>query len=441
MHSQMSAFIPFPLPPTPAIPDAVCHDIRDHGAVSGGDVLNTAAIAAAIDACAARGGGRVLVPAGVWLTGPVHLRSRIELHLEKGAELRFSRDPAHYLPVVFQQRGGIRCHNYSPLIYARGCHDVALTGAGVLEGQGDAWWPWKLAQPGMVDLFRANTLRTPVPERVYGTPAHGVRPPFFQAIECRDVLVEGVTFRNSPSWTIHPVWCENVTVRGVTVTNPPHAHNTDGIDPDGCRNVLVEHCLVDTGDDGICLKSGREPDAWEAGKPCENVVVRHCRVFSAHGGFVIGSETAGGIANVLVHDCDFDGTDIGVRVKTQAGRGAFIKNIQVERVRMSRIAKEAILVTLRYDGEPLDRASAAATDARVPDVRDMLFRDIESAGSRIGLRLEGLPGHPLRSLRFEHLRLVAETDVVSEDVADLTTRDVVITRPEAAVPAGGSSRS
>lgn len=430
----MSPFIPFPLPSAPSIPDGPCRDIRDHGAVPGGEVLNTAAIAAAIDACAAQGGGRVLVPAGVWLTGPVHLRSRIELHLEKGAELRFSRDPAHYLPVVFQQRGGIRCHNYSPFIYARGCHDVALTGAGVLEGQGDAWWPWKLAQPGMVDLFKANALRTPVAERVYGTPGHGVRPPFFQAIECRDVLVEGVTFRNSPSWTIHPVWCENVTVRGVTVTNPPHAHNTDGIDPDGCRNVLIEHCLVDTGDDGICLKSGREPDAWEAGKPCENVVVRHCRVLSAHGGFVIGSETAGGISNVLVHDCDFDGTDIGVRVKTQAGRGAFIKNIQVERVRMSRIAKEAILVTLRYDGEPLDRAASPGAIPRVPDVRDMLFRDIESAGSRIGLRLEGLPGHPLRSLCFEHLRLVAGTDIVSEDVVGLTTHDVAIVHPEA----GGS---
>lgn len=423
----MSVFTPFPLPARPIIPASRCYNIRDHGAQAGGAFLNSIAIATAIEVCSAHGGGRVVVPSGVWLTGAIHLLSQVELHLEAGAELRFSRDPSHYLPVVYQQRGGVRCYNYSPFIYARNCHDIALTGYGVLEGQGDTWWPWKHAQPGMTDLFAANLQQRPVSDRVYGTPEQGVRPAFFQAIDCQDVLIEDVVFRNSPAWTIHPVWCENVTIRGVTVTNPAHAHNTDGIDPDGCRNVLVEHCLVDTGDDGICLKSGREPDAWETGLPCENVVVRHCRVRSAHGGFVIGSETASGIANVLVHDCDFDGTDIGVRVKSRAGRGAFIKKVQIERIRMRGIRDEAILVTLRHDGEPLGRSSNALASKRVPDLRDFLFRDIESTGSRVGLRLEGLPDHPLRSLHFRNVRISAETEQVSEHVDDLVMHEVALT--------------
>ncbi len=416
----MSVFTPFPLPPRPTIP-ALSVNIREHGAQPGGEVLNTAAIAAAIDSCSLRGGGRVVVPPGLWLTGAIHLCNHVELHVEEGAELRFSQDPAHYLPVVYQQRGGIRCFNYSPFIYARRCHDIAVTGSGILNGQGATWWPWKHAQPGMVHLFAANRERLPVEQRVYGTPEHGVRPPFLQAIGCRDVLVEGVTFLNSPSWTLHPVGCENVTVRGVTIKNPPEAHNTDGIDPDGCRNVLVEHCHVDTGDDAICLKSGREPDAWDAGSPCENVVVRHCHVLAGHGGFVIGSETAAGVRNVLVHDCTFDGTDIGVRIKTRAGRGAFIRNVQVDNVSMRRIQKEAVLVTLRYGGEALDGAVGELKD--VPDVRDILLRGLRCDHAGTAVRLAGLPGHPLRSIRFESVVIHAGEGLVQEDVEGLVLKD------------------
>jgi polygalacturonase len=417
----VSVFVPFELPPRPAIPPRQV-DIRDHGAQPGGDILNTLAIAAAIRSCSEQGGGRVVIPPGVWLTGPIHFRSHIELHLEAGAELRFSQDPADYLPVVYQQRAGIRCHNYSPFLYAHRHHDIALTGSGVLNGQGAAWWPWKQAQPGMSSLFQANALGTPVEERIYGTLEAGVRPPFFQAFDCKTILIEGVTFRDSPSWTIHPVWCDDLTIRAVTVLNPEKAPNTDGIDPDGCCNVLVEDCLVDTGDDGICLKSGRDRDAWESDRPCKNVLIRHCRVLSAHGGFVIGSEMSAGVHNVLVHDCEFDGSDVGIRIKTRAGRRGSVTHVQVERIAMRNIRREAIYVTLRYNGEQLEPAISTPVD--VPLISEILLREIRCESADVALALEGLPGHPIRSVTLEDLALTARRGVVYEEVENLTTRRV-----------------
>ncbi|HEY9248449.1 MAG TPA: glycoside hydrolase family 28 protein [Rariglobus sp.] len=429
----MQIFRSFDLPSRPDIPPGAKVDIRDHGARPGGEFLNTRSIADAIKACADKGGGRVVVPAGVWLTGPVHFRSRIELHLEEGAELLFSTNPTDYLPVVYQQRGGVRCYNYSPFVYARDCHDIALTGKGVLNGQGQSWWPWVLNQPGMVDLFKANAGRTPVEKRIYGTPEQGVRPPFFQAIDCRDVLLEDVTFRNSPSWTVHPVWCENLTLRRVSVENPKHiqrkngrgyGNNTDGIDPDGCRDVLIEDCVVNTGDDGICLKSGRDQDAWEVGRACENVVIRRCRVLAGHGGFVIGSEMSAGVRNVLVQDCEFDGTDVGVRIKTVPGRRGVIQDIQIERVRMKNIRNQAIIVTKRYNGNSLDQPSDAPAD--MPAIRDILMRDLRCDSARIAIDLLGLPAYPLRDITLENIVIDAREAGRIEAVENLTSRNVTV---------------
>ena len=257
--------VPFEMPGyvEPEFPDRT-FPITDFGASEGGTVLNTRAIADAIAACDQAGGGRVLVPAGIWLTGPVHLQSRVNLHVAEGAELRFSQTFADYLPVVYIQRGGTRCYNYSPLIYARNCTDIAVTGTGTLNGQGQVWWPWKTKQPGMTRLFEMGAKQVPVEQRVFGTEADGVRPPFIQPIDCRNVLLEGFTLVNGPSWNIHPVTCENVTVRGVSVkTMGP---NNDGIDPDSCRNVIIEDCFLDTGDDCICLKAGHTRDRSGPGR-------------------------------------------------------------------------------------------------------------------------------------------------------------------------------
>lgn len=404
-------------PRLPEIPERNV-DIRDHGALADGRMLNTQAIAAAIAAAHSAGGGRVVVPAGAWLTGPIHFKDRIELHLEEGAELRFSQNPDDYLPVVFMQRGGAWCYNYCPFIYGRDCQDVALTGKGTLNGQGESWWPWKKQQPGMLRLREMVADRVPFAERVFGTVEAGVRPSFLQFINCRNVLLDGVTFIDSPSWTINPVQCVNLTIRGVSVRNPARAPNTDGIDPSACRDVLIEHCHVDTGDDGICLKSGWNEDGWEAGIPCENVVVRHCTVLAAHGGFVIGSDVSGGIRNVRVHDCVFDGTDVGIRIKTKPGRGGFIRGLRAERLTMRAIGHEAILITQRYHGNPHDR-SPIDPALRVTAIDDIHISDIDCDGAATAIRLHGLPGHELDGITLDNLRIRAREGLDVQMVASL----------------------
>jgi len=413
--------LPFPMtvPTAPVFP-ARTFDIRKHGAVAGGEKLNTQAIAAAIAACVKADGGRVLVPAGVWLTGPVHLRSKVELHVAEGAELRFSRNYSDYLPVVYMQRGGVRCFNYSPLIYARDCTDVAVTGAGTLNGQGDAWWDWKNKQPGMKRLFEAGAQDVPVEQRVFGTEADGVRPPFIQTIDCRNVLLEGFTLRDGPSWNIHPVTCENLIVRKVSVS--ARGPNNDGIDPDSCRNVLIEDCVLDTGDDCICLKAGRDQDGWSVGRPCENILIRRCRTKRGHGGVVLGSEMSAGIRNVFVHDCEFDGTDRGVRIKSLPGRGGFIENVWFRDIRMGKILKQAIDMTLRYgDRSVIDPATKAQ-----PALRGFHFRNITGRQADIAIELTGLPENAIRDLSFENVTLTAKRGLECSWVSGLrmTSADI-----------------
>ncbi len=397
------------LPQEPNIPDRAW-PITDHGAVEGGKTLNSQAIAAAIEAAHAAGGGRVVVPAGIWLTGAIHFKDRIELHLEEGAELRFSQDPENYLPVVIMQRGGAWCYTYSPFIYGHECQDVALTGQGTLNGQGESWWPWKKNQPGMVRLRHMVADRTPVDKRVFGTVEDGVRPSFLQFLKSRRVLIEGVRFSDSPSWTLHPVQCEDLTIRGVTVQNPSKAPNTDAIDPDACRRVLIEHCHVDTGDDGICLKSGWNEDGWEAGIPCEDVLIRHCTVLAAHGGFVIGSDISGGIRNVHVHDCVFDGTNVGVRIKTKPGRGGFVQEVVAERLTMRKISRQAILITQWYQGNPHDTVEI---DPSLPVTRisDVTVRDVTCEGAAEAILLRGMPHEPFRRITLERLDITAESGI------------------------------
>lgn len=393
---------PFPMavPAAPLFP-AKTFDIREHGAVAGGETLNTNAIAAAITACSKAGGGRVLVPAGVWLTGPVHLRSKVELHVAEGAELRFSRHFSDYLPVVYMQRGGVRCFNYSPLIYARDCTDVAVTGSGTLNGQGDTWWGWKDKQPGMKRLFDAGAKGLPVEQRIFGSEQDGVRPPFIQTIDCRNVLLEDFTLRDGPSWNIHPVTCENVIVRKVSII--AKGPNNDGIDPDSCKNVLIEDCLLDTGDDCICLKAGRDQDGWSVGRPCENILIRRCRTQRGHGGVVLGSEMSAGIRNVFVYDCEFDGTDRGVRIKSLPGRGGFIENVWFQDIRMGKIRNQAIEITLRYgDRSVIDPATKAQ-----PALRGIHFDKITCRQANTAIEIHGLPENLIRDLSFENVTLTA----------------------------------
>ena len=249
----------------------------------------TAAFRAAIEACARAGGGRVVVPPGVYLTGPIHLKSRVNLHVSEGATIRFSRDPAAYLPVVRTRWEGVELMGYSPLVYAYEQHDVAITGKGTLDGQADAehWWPWKRnghpqsQKPDRDRLFAQAEAGVPVAERVFGA-GHYLRPQFVQPYRCTNVLVEGVTITNAPMWIIHPVLSRNVIVRGVTVVSS--GPNNDGCDPESSSDVLVEDTLFDTGDDCIAIKSGRNADGRRLGVPSERILVRGCRMRAGHGG-------------------------------------------------------------------------------------------------------------------------------------------------------------
>ena len=249
-------------------------DITKYGAKQGSSNDSTQAIRKAIEACAAAGGGRVVVPAGEFSTGAVRLKSHVNLHVEEGATLFFSNDPKQYLPLVYTRFEGTECMNYSPLIYAWEQTGIAVTGAGILDGQADKthWWDWK-AKDSSRSLVAMGEKDVPVEERVFGE-GKFLRPNFFQPYRSANILIEGVSIRNSPMWELNPVLCHNVTVRGVKIAS--HGPNNDGCDPESSKDVLVEQCVFDTGDDCIAIKSGRNRDGRRVNVPAENIVVRDC---------------------------------------------------------------------------------------------------------------------------------------------------------------------
>ncbi len=416
---------PFDMPEVqpPVFPDRTI-DIRDHGAVADGKTLNTRAIAAAIDACAAAGGGRVLVPAGVWLTGAIHLKSNINLHLAEGAELRFSTNPEDYLPAVFVRWGGFECFNYSPLLYANNCENVAVTGKGTLEGQGRPWWTWVQEQDRVAQkLYRMVLDGVPPQDRRFGNPHDPLRPQFFQPIRCRNVLVEGVTITAGPFWTIQAVYCENVLIRGVTILND--GPNNDGMNLDSSRNAVIEHCVFETGDDSIALKSGLNEDGWRVGRPTENVVVRHCRMRRGHGGVVIGSEMSGDVRNVFVHDCDFSGSLMGLRVKSSRGRGGIVEHIWCQDITLGDILDTGILLHTDY------KAWFGSGQGKAPRFRDIHISHVTGRRADTAVRISGLPEQAIEDVSLEDVALGGKRGLVCNEARGITLTDVAV------VPATG----
>lgn len=432
----------YPLPDLPEIPDRTV-SVADYGAAEGGFERCTAAFQAAIDDCAASGGGRVSIPAGLWRTGPLALRSRIDLHAERGALIQFDPDPSLYplVPSHFEGRAAWRCQ--SPLDGAE-LVDIAITGEGIFDGSGEAWRPvkrfkmteaqWKerIESGGVVDTEGEiwwpdeaardgeaycrklqeqgeRNAEAYLPARTF------LRPNLLSLRNCRRVLLEGPTFQNSPAWCLHPVACEHVTIRGVQVRNPWYSQNGDGLDLESCTHSLIEHCLFDVGDDAICLKSGKDEEGRRAGLPCRFVTVRHCRVYHGHGGFVIGSEMSGGVHAVRVSDCLFSGTDIGLRFKSVRGRGGVVEDITIERIVMRDIRREAVSFHLFYAGvegsEGRDDNEHPVTD-ETPVFRDIALRDLTCGGAATALLVNGLPELPLRNLRVEGLRAVSRQGIV-----------------------------
>lgn len=401
----------------PVFPDRVVN-IRDHGAAADGVTKNTAAFARAIQACADAGGGRVLVPAGRWFTGPIHLRSHVELHLAADAEVIFSDRPEDYLPVVLVRVGGIELYNYSPFIYARDCVDVAVTGPGRLNGNAEAWRPW--AKRETREIFQLAPKSVPVAQRIFGTPEAAIRPNFVVFFNCRNVLLEGFTIGGGANWTIHPVYCEDVIIRRVNVvTDGP---NNDGIDPDSCRNVLIEHCDFETGDDCVVLKSGYNEDGWRVARPMENLVMRWCSSRRGHGGLVVGSEMSGDVRNVYVHDCTFEGTDRAVRIKSRRGRGGVVENVWAENLRVQDLKYEVVIMNMDYSS---DRNQAA--NSRPPRFRNFHFRHITGRGAPTAILLQGLDDSPIENVTFDDLTLAATKGVVASHVKGLTFTNVSVT--------------
>ena len=374
----------------------------------------------------------MLVRGGRFLTGPIHLRSNVELHVAEGATIAFSRDPAAYLPAVFTRWEGMELMGYSPLIYAFEQENVAVTGEGTLDGQADRehWWPWKgntvdgwiEGTPNQRDartrLMQAMEAGTPVEQRVFADGSY-LRPQFIQPYRCRNVLIEGVTIRNSPMWEIHPVLCTNVTVRNVSiVTTGP---NNDGCDPESCRDVLIEGCLFDTGDDCIAIKSGRNADGRRIAVPSENIIVRACRMKEGHGGVTIGSEISGGVRNVFVENCQMDSPVLerALRFKNNAMRGGLIEHVYMRNCTVGEVSDTVLSMDLYYE--------EGQKGPYVPIIRDVEMRNVTSRKSRYALFMRAYERSEISDVRIIDCRFdgVARGNV-TEGVQGLVLEDVRI---------------
>ncbi|HEX5553052.1 MAG TPA: glycoside hydrolase family 28 protein [Chitinophagaceae bacterium] len=418
-------------------------NIIRYGAKSDGITLNTKSINAAIMDCSKNGGGVVLVPDGFWLTGPLVLQNNVNLHIQRGALLQFTADFDRY-PLIESNYEGLKAVRCQSPISGKGLENIAITGAGVIDGSGGAWrmvkkgkvtasqWDQLLASGGVVskdgktwypsaESFKGSQTKHPgVMEdgktiKDYEDIKDFLRPNLLSLFHCKKVLLQGVTFQNSPAWCLHPLLCENLTVDGIYAKNPWYAQNGDGIDVESCRNVVIENSTFDVGDDGICMKSGRDEEGRKRNAPTENVLVRNCIVYHAHGGFVIGSEMSGGVRNVYVSDCSFIGTDVGLRFKTTRGRGGVVENIHASHINMRHIAGDAIRFDMYYAAkDPVPLAGEKRQAPRVetlpvtegtPQFRNFHISNIFCNGARRAIFIRGLPEMNIKDIYFDSMVL------------------------------------
>ena len=402
----------------PVFPDRE-FPITQFGAAADGRSDCTEAIGEAIAACAQAGGGRVVVPAGEFLSGPIHLLSHVELHLEGGATLKFTTDPTAYLPPVLTRFEGMECYNLSPLIYAFGAEGVAVTGEGVLDGQAgdDHWWPWKgkqQTQPGAPNqkaardrLVKMVDQNVPVEQRRFGV-EDCLRPSFVEFYRCRNVLIEGVRIRRSPMWELHPTLSTNVIVRGVHILS--HGPNNDGCDPECCQEVLIENCVFDTGDDCIAIKSGRNNDGRRVGVPSANLIIRGCTMKDGHGGVVIGSEMSGGCRNVFAEDCRMDSPNLErvLRLKSNAARGGVIENVFMRNLEIGQVADAVLQIDFLYE--------EGTNGPYKPVARNVVMEQVAVRHTPRVLNVAGFPGAEISGVRLYDCTFneVQKPDVVRE---------------------------
>lgn len=433
----------------PEIPDTeLC--ITGFGGSGDGRTLNTEAFRRAVDSLSSLGGGHLVVPEGIWLTGPIVLKDNIDLHITEDAVLLFSpeRDLYPIIETVFEGLDTRRC---MPPIYADGARNISITGGGTVDGSGDSWrqvkrskmapssWKALLASGGFTDA--AGEIWYPDSSSFLGSKVSDafnvpqgletdeeweavktyLRPVLVGLKNCENVLLENVLFQNSPCWNIHPLMCRNVIINNITVRNPWYSQNGDGIDIDSCEDVLLVNSTFDVGDDAICIKSGKDEDGRRRARPCANLIIDNCTVFHGHGGFVVGSEMSGDVRNVSVTGCRFFGTDVGLRFKSCRGRGGIVENIHISGITMTGIPTEPILFDLHYGGksalEAADDASSAydvapmPADETTPEFRDIHIRDIMCCGAARAMYFNGIPERNISNINVSDCTIVSDRGV------------------------------
>lgn len=444
--------------------------IVDYGAISDGTTLNTQAIQAAIDDISAQGGGYVDIPAGIWITGPIVLKNNVCLHTAHNALVQFTADFYQY-PIIDASFEGVDTKRCQSPISAVGAENIAITGQGVFNGTGDAWrplkkskvtsaqWKAKIGQGGVLSddgntwwptegaKYAQQFCRDQNVPEGFTTAEEWeyvrafLRPVMVNFIKCKNILLDGVTFENSPAWNLHPLMCENVILNNLTVRNPWYSQNGDGVDVESCKNTIIRNCNFDVGDDAICMKSGKNEDGRKRAIPTENVIVDGCTVYHGHGGFVVGSEMSGGISNIYVADCLFIGTDVGLRFKSTRGRGGIVENIYIKDINMANIPTDPLLFDLFYGGkgagEETDEEIAARAAAPVPEVtietpqfKNIYIENIMCNGAKRAMYFNGLPEMKIQNVHISNAVIKADKGAEFRQTDGLTISNMQIINKE-----------
>lgn len=445
----------------PVIPDLRV-SVKDFGGVGDGVTLNTEAFAKAMKHLSDKGGGHLDVPAGIWLTGPIEILSNCDLHVTPNAVIVFDPDRDLYpiIQTVFEGLDTRRCE--SP-VHAEGARNISITGGGVLDGSGESWrmvkkfklteveWRKLVASGGIVSrdgsiwypdegfekatMFSdMNVPSADLTEEQWNEIKSFLRPNLVSLRNCENVLLEDCSFQNSPCWNVHPLMCKNLIVNRVNIRNPYYSQNGDAIDVDSCENVLITNSTFDAGDDGICIKSGKDADGRRRARPCKNLIVDNCTVFHGHGGFTVGSEMSGGVENIKVSNCRFLGTDVGLRFKSKRGRGGVVKNIYINDIYMKDILADAILFDLFYGGKSAVEAAAekdetvnvpaVPVDETTPEFRDIYISNVCCNGASRAMLFNGLPEMPVTNINVSDCTITADEGITLRNSQDITFKNV-----------------
>lgn len=419
----------------PTFPDKT-FNVTEYGVKA--DASNNADFfAKAIQECHNAGGGKVVVPKGKYKSGPIHLLDNVNLHLEEGAEIQFSTNPNDYLPLVHTSFEGTELMNYSPLVYAFGKKNIAITGKGVLNGQAsiDNWWTWKGSKtygwkegmpsqndengrPRLVEMAEQGV---PVSERKFGD-GYFIRPSFVEFFDCKNSLIQGIKITNAPCWIIHPIKSESLTVDGVTIES--HGPNNDGCDPEYCKNVVIKNCTFNTGDDCIAIKSGRNADGRRVAIKSERIVVKDCKMIDGHGGVVMGSEISAGVSDVFVENCSMDSPNLdrAIRIKTNTKRGGLIENVHVRNLNVGKVKEAVLKVNLQYATYNNQEGSF------MPEVRNITLENVRvKDGGFFGILAKGYEASPIKNITFKDVIIEKVDEAFSiEHVENLRLIDTYI---------------